>query len=68
MSDLRTECQTCGAWALFTGRTSVISGRTYAIAYCTQCRVDIPFWTPEVDALVADIDQGEMKAQHDRNK
>ena len=41
------------------GRTSVISERTYAIAYCTQCRVDIPFWTPEMNTLVAGIDQAQ---------
>jgi hypothetical protein len=53
---LRTECQTCGAWAEFAGRTSVIDGRTCAIAYCAQCRVDIPFWTSEVETLLKDFD------------
>ena len=57
---LKTECQTCGAWALFAGRTSVMGGQTYAIAYCTQCRVDIPFWTPETEALVAGIDLAQI--------
>ena len=38
----------------------MVSGQTYAIAYCTQCRVDIPFWTPEVDALVARIDPAQI--------
>jgi hypothetical protein len=59
-STLRTECQTCGDWAEFTGRTSTIGERTYAIAYCAQCRVEIPFWTPHVERLVAAFERARM--------
>jgi hypothetical protein len=60
LSTLRTECQTCGGWAEFAGRTSTGGGRAYAIAYCPQCRVDIPFWTPEVDRLLPAFERAQM--------
>ena len=50
LSTLRTECQTCSGWATFAGRTSTEDGRTWAVAYCAQCAVDIPFWSPAVEA------------------
>jgi len=52
-SALRTECQTCGGWAEFTGRTTVMDGRTFAISYCHSCLVDIPFWKPDVELRIA---------------
>ena len=52
LSTLRTECQTCSGWAHFAGRMSTVDGQTFAVAYCAQCRVDIPFWTPTVDQLL----------------
>ena len=59
-ADLRTECQTCGGWAEFAGRSHVSSDRTYAVAYCPQCDADIPFWTPEVDARLAACDRAHV--------
>lgn len=35
-------------------------GRTYAVAYCPQCRVDIPFWTPEVEARLAAFERAQV--------
>ena len=34
LSRLRSECETCGEWSSFTGRTEVREGRTYAIMRC----------------------------------
>ena len=48
---IRTECQTCGGWTNFTGRTKVINGGTYAITYCPRCRVDIPYWSHDTEQL-----------------
>lgn len=53
LSTLRTECQTCSGWAEFAGRTTLIDGETFAVAYCPQCRVDIYFWTPAVEKSLA---------------
>ena len=62
LSGLRTECQTCSGWANFAGRTTVIDGETYAVAYCPQCRVDIYFWSPTVEeSLPAFRRAGELK-------
>jgi hypothetical protein len=56
-SDLRTECQTCGGWAGFTGRTHILEGRTYAVAHCPQCQADIPFWTPQIESRLAALER-----------
>ena len=48
---IRTECQTCGGWTNFTGRTKVFDGLTYAITYCPRCRVDIPYWSHDTEQL-----------------
>jgi hypothetical protein len=44
----------------FAGRTSAAGGRTYAVAYCPQCRVDIPFWSPEAERLLGAFDRAQI--------
>jgi hypothetical protein len=37
-----------------------IDHRMYAVAFCTQCQVDIPFWTPAVEQLIGALNRAHL--------
>lgn len=42
LSDLSSDCETCGTRATFTGNVKVEAGRRYAIVRCRSCKVNFP--------------------------
>lgn len=53
LSMLRSECETCGAWSPFTGKTQVIAGRTFAVVRCPNDNVEFPVWNARAEAMLA---------------
>jgi hypothetical protein len=49
---LRSECETCGAWSPFTGRTELRDGLRYAVMRCEAEGIDFAVWRPEFDELL----------------
>ena len=52
LSRLRSECEMCGAWSTFTGRTDTRDGRTYAIVRCPGGHGEFPVWNRDREPLV----------------
>jgi hypothetical protein len=42
---LRSECETCGAWGVFTGRTQRSGGLTFAVVRCPDEGIDFTVWS-----------------------
>jgi len=52
LSTLRSECDLCGAWSPFTGKTEVRAGRTYVIVRCPNGDGEFSVWKRDNEALV----------------
>lgn len=52
LSRLRSECETCGEWSTFIGRTEVRDGRTYVIVRCPNGDGDFAVWRRDREPLV----------------
>lgn len=52
LSDLASECETCGTRSPFTGKVKVEAGRRYVIVHCPSCNVDFPVFKASTAALV----------------
>lgn len=57
LSQLRSECETCGAWSPFTGRTEQRDGLTYAILSCPNRCAEFSVWSSDREPLVAAYEQ-----------
>ena len=53
LSRLRSECDLCGAWSAFTGRTVARDGKTYAVVRCPNGHGEFPVWNRDREQLVA---------------
>jgi hypothetical protein len=53
LSRLRSECELCGQWSRFTGRTEMRDGRTYAILRCPTDGGEFPVWSQAGEPLLA---------------
>ena len=62
LSKLRSECELCGAWASFTGKTDVHDGLTYAIVRCPNGDGEFPVWNRDREALVTAYEQARATA------
>lgn len=62
LSKLRSECELCGAWSSFTGKTDVHNGLTYAIVRCPNGDGEFPVWNRDRDALVTAYEQARAMA------
>jgi hypothetical protein len=63
MSRLRSECQLCGAWSLFTGRTSMRDGDRYAVVRCPNGHGDFEVWKPDFEPLVTAVENAKRRAK-----
>lgn len=62
---LRSECETCGAWATFTGRTEWQDGTTYAVLRCPDEGVDFLVWSERGADLLAAYERARAGARAD---
>lgn len=53
LSDLVSDCETCGTKSPFTGNTKVEGGRRFFIVRCPSCKVQFPVYKQSLDTLVA---------------
>lgn len=53
LSKLRSECELCGAWSPFTGKTQARAGRTSVIVRCPNGDGEFSVWKRDNEALVA---------------
>lgn len=53
LSRLRSECETCGAWSAFTGKTELDDGQTYAIVRCPNRDGEFTVWNRDREPLLA---------------
>lgn len=54
---LRSECETCGAWASFTGRTEWSGSETYAVLSCPDEGVEFTVWSEQGADLLASYER-----------
>jgi len=52
LSELRSECDLCGAWSPFTGKTEVRAGRTFVIVRCPNGDGEFSMWRRDNEELV----------------
>lgn len=52
LSLLRSECELCGAWSPFTGKTEARDGRTYVFVRCPNGDGEFSVWKRANEALV----------------
>ena len=62
---LRSECETCGAWGVFTGRTVREHGMTYAVVRCPDEGVDFPVWSQRGDEVLQAYERARSRARPD---
>jgi hypothetical protein len=62
---LRSECEVCGAWGVFTGRTEWRDGLTFAVVRCPQEGVDFTVWSERGAAALAAYERARAKARPD---
>ena len=62
---LRSECETCGAWGVFTGRTVRDDGTTYAVVRCPEEGVDFHVWSERGDELLAAYERARGRTRPD---
>lgn len=53
LTTLRSECELCGEWSPFTGRTETRDGRTYVVTRCPRGHGEFTTWRRDREALVA---------------
>ena len=53
LSYLRSECETCGHWSGFTGRTAVRDGRRHVIVRCPNGDGEFAVWRRDREDIVA---------------
>lgn len=53
LSKIRSECEICGTWSSFTGRTELHDGQTYAILRCPNGDGVFPVWNHDREPLIA---------------
>ena len=53
LSCLRSECELCGRWSRFTGRTEVKGGQTYTILRCPTDGGEFTVWRPAQEPFLA---------------
>jgi hypothetical protein len=53
LSVLRSECELCGAWSPFTGRTQTKDGRTGAVVRCPNGDGEFPVWRKDREPVLA---------------
>lgn len=53
LSRLRSECETCGEWSAFTGKTEERDGRIHAIVRCPNGDGEFPVWRRDREPIVA---------------
>lgn len=64
LSSLRSECELCGAWSRFTGRTEFHDGRTYAILRCPGGDGEFPVWNRDREPLVSAYESARAVLRH----
>ena len=62
---LRSECETCGAWGVFTGRTQWLDGETYAVVRCPDEGVEFPVWSERGAVVVASYERARAVSRAD---
>ena len=63
MSRLRSECQLCGEWSLFTGRTSMREGDRFILVRCPNGHGDFEVWKRDFEPLVAAVEKAKLRAR-----
>jgi hypothetical protein len=53
LSKLRSECETCGEWSAFTGRTEVRDGLTFAVVRCPNGDGEFTTWRKDLEPILA---------------
>lgn len=62
---LRSECETCGAWATFTGRTQWLDGESYAVLRCPEEGVEFPVWSERGAQVLASYERARALTRAD---
>ena len=62
LSRLRSECELCGAWSRFTGRTEVHDGRTHAVVRCPNGHGDFTVWNRDRVPLLSAYERARESA------
>ena len=62
---LRSECETCGAWGMFTGRTQWLDGETYAVVRCPDEGVEFPVWSERGAVVLASYERARAVSRAD---
>lgn len=65
LSALRSECEICGAWAVFTGATEVRDGLTYAIFRCPNGDGEFLVWNRDRAPLLAEYVRARAEGSRD---
>ncbi len=63
MSKLRSECQLCGEWSLFTGKTTLRDGDRYILVRCPNGHGDFEVWKRDFEPLVAAVEKAKLRAR-----
>jgi hypothetical protein len=63
LSKLRSECQLCGDWSLFTGRTAMRGTDRFIIVRCPNGHGDFEVWNRDFEPLVEAVERAKQRAQ-----
>jgi hypothetical protein len=62
---LRSECEVCGAWGVFTGRTEWHDGLTFAVVRCPQEGVEFTVWSERGATVLAAYERARATSRPD---